>query len=138
MYGVLVLHDARLLDAAHKVVTMQMRPRQLELLDGGMVVGTGPLALVVPLRAADEPRELRPPFGLGPLVGWERVHQHPHQLGREDVHVCLVEVLEVAQCVKPFAGHVADEATHVVVAGQQGRVFGTQAAHGLPQLTDHV
>lgn len=67
MDGSLVFHDARLLDALHKLLQLHVLFGQLEALHGALLVAVvvaGALSLLVSLHAADEPLQLGTPVGL--------------------------------------------------------------------------
>lgn len=64
----MVLHDARLLDALDKLLLLHVLFRQLEALDGPLlvpIVVAGALPLLVPLHPADETLQFRLPVRLG-------------------------------------------------------------------------
>lgn len=66
----MVLDDARLLDALDKLLLLHVFLRQLEALDGTLlvpIVVAGTLPLLVPLDAADETLDFWPPVRLGRL-----------------------------------------------------------------------
>lgn len=66
--GPVVLHDARLLDALDKLLLLHVLFRQLEALDGALlvpIVVAGALSLLVPLHPADETLQFGLPVRLG-------------------------------------------------------------------------
>lgn len=68
--GAVVLHDARLLDALDKLLLLHVLFRQLEALDGTLlvpVVVACTLPLLVSLDPADETLQFGPPVRLGGL-----------------------------------------------------------------------